>query len=285
MKNNNNIYINSICAVKPENRTKIGAHSILKNNYIEATHNKNTCLITDNIQDNIVCSPVELGGIALNKALERGNIKNEDIGLIIANCSTPFRTIPAFACQVAENMNFLVDAFDVISAGAMLSFYVDMFSKLNDSYTSKKIAFVSVSCLTTRLEFDDNLETQYLFEDMAATMILSHENTGLQVKDVCCFSDNKSALTLPLYDALRVDMEELTIMNKERLDKLSKHYSNFSNYDCLMFDNKNFYDFNVQAMIHLSNMWDGLVNNTTKEEKCILEISPANNYGGIVISN
>lgn len=122
-------------------------------------------------------TPTVLGIQAAQAALAHAGLAAEQIGLVIAECSTPDETTPAEAHRIAGKLGLKIPAFDISSSLGALPLHLDVLAKWSDSRTPEYVLCVSTNCLTQTIDYQQGHEGIF-FGDAAAAMVVSRKHAG-----------------------------------------------------------------------------------------------------------
>ena len=207
-----------------------GIYTTLKNDYINSTSNKD---VREAIK-NTDLSTTELGCQAALAALQDANIEKEQIGLIIADCSTPVETIPGESQRIACMLGVRIPAFDIISGTSALFNILSSIDSWKDERVPDYVLIVTVSSPTQRVDFSKT-GPQRFFSDSASAAVISKKHKGLYaVKEFRELSNdvkkgNKGALQLNLFGHLDIN-EEIAKENYLLCTDKLRNSKNISDY-------------------------------------------------------
>lgn len=156
-------------------------------------------------------TPTDLAVRATQMALARAGINAQDLGLIVADSSTPQQTIPAEATRIGKRLELKVPAFDVIASSASLAAHSEMLLDWKEESVARYALCVSTNTPTQYINYREcpaGAEASLNFGDGAAAMIVSLQVPGkLKVRDAFFSSDVAagSSLRMPACEHLIVD--------------------------------------------------------------------------------
>ena len=123
-------------------------------------------------------SSVDMAYEASCKALERSNLKNNDIDLILVATTTPERKFPSTAVLLQSLLNNnKASAFDVNAACTGFIYALDIADKYIKGGFAKNVLVVGTEKITSLIDWSDR-NTCVLFGDGAGAVVLcGHDNT------------------------------------------------------------------------------------------------------------
>ncbi len=140
---------------------------------------KNRDLVRSMRDATISCS--EMGERAALQALERAQIRVDQIGLVIADCVTPIETTPAESQRVAGRLGLKVPAYDIYSTNGICPAHFSILSKWKKERVPNYVLCVSTNAPTQRIDYSKGAEG-WIFADGAAACVVSlNEGPGLEV--------------------------------------------------------------------------------------------------------
>lgn len=123
-------------------------------------------------------SPTALAVRAIEEALVRASISKEQIGMIVADCATPFQTCPSEAQRIGGALGIKIPAFDVVGGAAAFSLYLDLLASWDDSKLPEYVVWVSTNTPTLHVNYAVNSASPFLFGDGAAALVVSTKVAG-----------------------------------------------------------------------------------------------------------
>src|SRR5574344_910018 len=123
---------------------------------------------------------VDLGYEASMKALEKANLKPEDIDLIIAASSAPPKLYPAMGCLIQNRLGIKthIPAFDITAACTVLLYGMQIARACIGSGLYKKVLLVATDNNSKLLDWTDR-STSVLFGDGAGAMVCEVAEDGI----------------------------------------------------------------------------------------------------------
>lgn len=121
----------------------------------------------------------DLGYQAAKNALEKANIKPEEIDMIIAASSAPADLYPAMACRIQARLGVKnIPAFDVTAACSGLIYILDMARAYIGTGIHKKILLVATDNNSRFCDWTDR-SISILFGDGAGAMVVTAAEDGI----------------------------------------------------------------------------------------------------------
>ena len=125
-----------------------------------------------------IISPTALGAEAASRALGRAGISIEQIGLIIADCATPYQTCPSEAQRVAGSFGVKVPSYDLTLGSAAIPMVLNILDSWRDERVPEYVLFVSTNTPSLHVRYGvDNLSAR-IFGDAACALVLSRKHQG-----------------------------------------------------------------------------------------------------------
>jgi 3-oxoacyl-[acyl-carrier-protein] synthase-3 len=157
-----------------------GRRTSLPLEYIESSRN------TDVLEGRAKAleSPTSLGVKAARQALERAGITIDEVGLLIADCGTPYQTCPSEAQRIAGAFNVKVAAYDVVAGSGAMPVFIEMLSTWKPERLPDYVLCVSTNTPSQQVSFSEPTLAPYVFGDAASAFVLSPRREGkLRVVD------------------------------------------------------------------------------------------------------
>jgi 3-oxoacyl-[acyl-carrier-protein] synthase-3 len=148
--------------------------SVLPLQYIADTKNKDLL----EARKVTLSSPTSLAVSAIEQALARAGITKEHIGMIVADCATPFQTCPSEAQRIGGALGIKIPAFDVAGGAASFSLYLDLFASWDESKLPDYVVWVSTNTPTLHVNYGENSSAPFIFGDGAAAVVVSTRVPG-----------------------------------------------------------------------------------------------------------
>jgi 3-oxoacyl-[acyl-carrier-protein] synthase III len=115
---------------------------------------------------------------AVHQALERAGISLEQVGLLLADSSTPDQTCPSEAQRVGGLLGVKIPAYDVVAGAGTLSHYIEMLSSWKPERVPDYVLCVSTNTPSQHVNYAGAALPAYLFGDAAFAMVLSTRQPG-----------------------------------------------------------------------------------------------------------
>lgn len=125
-----------------------------------------------------LASPTALGELAARQALERAGVAVEQIGLVIADCSTPLQSCPSEAQRIAGGLGLKVPAYDVVAGESALLMFLNMLSTWKPERVPDFVLCVSTNTPTQHVAYAEQALPAFLYGDAAAAFVLSPRHQG-----------------------------------------------------------------------------------------------------------
>ncbi|MDA7705439.1 ketoacyl-ACP synthase III [Rickettsiales bacterium] len=131
----------------------------------------------------------DLGYLAAKKALEKSNLKAEDIDAIIVATTTPDRTFPSTATIIQNKLGIKnAFAFDVQAVCSGFVYGLDIANNFIKSGNYSNILVIGAENLSKILDWNDR-NSCVLFGDGAGAVILSKSDDESGILSSCIYSD------------------------------------------------------------------------------------------------
>lgn len=147
-------------------------------------------------------SPSELGWRAAELALGRAGIKAQDVGLLIADCSTPYETTPGEAARIAKLLGVRTAAYDIASPGTALVAHVDLLASWKEKSLPRYVLCVAANTMTHSIDYrniEDSAAPALYYGDAAAAVVVSCQKEGrLNLADCWIGLDTRAANSFSL---------------------------------------------------------------------------------------
>ncbi|MBI3287948.1 MAG: ketoacyl-ACP synthase III [Elusimicrobia bacterium] len=179
------------------NRSRLGIqkrYSVLSKEYIRKTKNADPNVAIEHARS-LGETPVTLGAAAAKSALAKAGVKPQQVGLVIANCDTPFETIPSTANLVAKALGIGPGPhMDVNSACSSFSRHMLVLGDMNEKAWPEFVLTVQASAYTTRTDYSPKSIDGYIWGDGAAAQVCSLRHQGrFQVEPMIFATDPAGA--------------------------------------------------------------------------------------------
>ena len=200
------VELNAACAASPLfAQSGIAARrSSLPIEYLRGSGNDDVSLAPDAALE----SPSQMGARAARMALERAGIAVESVGLLLADCVTPWETCPSEAARIGNLLGFKGPAYDLTGSGAAFPFVIDLLARWKDERVPDYVLFVSTNALTQRVRY--RLGTAgVFFGDGSGAMVIStrrrSERLDLKVEKAFFEMGRVRGVSLGIFGDLAVD--------------------------------------------------------------------------------
>jgi 3-oxoacyl-[acyl-carrier-protein] synthase III len=152
-------------------------HTSLPLTYIRETLNRDPHLAIKAA----VISPTSLGGQAACMAIERAGIKIEEIGMILADCATPYEVTPGEAPRIGKELGLKVPAFDMSSSSLAFAVQLTNLSSWKAERLPRYVLCVSTNTVTHCVNYqagNEQAKACLRFGDGAAAVVVSCQERG-----------------------------------------------------------------------------------------------------------
>lgn len=157
--------------------------SLLSAKYILATGNADPA----QARNHMLVSPATLAAQAAHVALERAGITLEQIGLVIADTTTPLELIPSEAQRICKELDVKVASFDINTAGVGLPVLFETLASWKEDRLEKPVLCISVHALTMTMDFSTHTPSFPLLGDAAVAAIVSRTRKGFELREAFSF--------------------------------------------------------------------------------------------------
>jgi len=129
---------------------------------------------------------------AINEALEKANLKKENIDAIIVTTVTPDYFFPSTGCVILNKLGIKnVPAFDIFAGCTGFIYGLDLAKNMIESGNYKYVMVVSVEVLSKIMDFKDR-NTAVLFGDGAAAALLTKSEDQKGIISSAIFGDGEN---------------------------------------------------------------------------------------------
>jgi 3-oxoacyl-[acyl-carrier-protein] synthase-3 len=142
--------------------------------YISSTKNRDVL----QARTKATATPTDLGVKAAHQALERAGITIEQVGLVVADCATPYQTCPAEAHRIAGALGVKVASYDIVGGSGAIPLYVEMLSTWKPERVPDYVLCVSTNTPSQQVAFSESALSPYVFGDAASAVVLSPRHKG-----------------------------------------------------------------------------------------------------------
>jgi len=123
-------------------------------------------------------SPTSLAVAAAHQALAQAGVGPEQIGLIIADCATPYQTCPSEAQRIGGALKLKVPAYDVTAGIGALELALDMLSSWAPERMPDYVLCVSANTPTELVSYSGPAIPACLLGDAASAALISAKIPG-----------------------------------------------------------------------------------------------------------
>ncbi|HMO01630.1 MAG TPA: hypothetical protein PKD37_03145 [Oligoflexia bacterium] len=171
--------------------------TVLDIDYLRNTGNRDTWQSVHNMSD----TPTNLAERAARMALERANLKPEDIGLVIGDCITPLETTPSEGQRLAGRLGLKVPSFDLSTPFGALALQLEALNMISPAKLPDYVLLVSANTPTTRVNYSRGQADALYLGDAAAAVVCSYnQRAGIKLKEIACWQiEREEFFCAPLY--------------------------------------------------------------------------------------
>lgn len=123
-------------------------------------------------------TPTDLGVRAAKMALDRAGLRASDIGLVLANCCTPFETVPSEAQRIACALQCPAVAYDVFGACPAFALHLTHLCDLRPERVPEHVLCISTAAFTTVVDYAASKADAAILGDGAAAWIVNPRQPG-----------------------------------------------------------------------------------------------------------
>lgn len=123
-------------------------------------------------------SPTGLGAEAAKVALSRAGISIEQVGLVIADCATPYQTCPSEAQRIAGSFGVKVPAYDVTFGAAAIPMFLNLLSSWREDRVPEYVLCVSTNTPSPHIRYGSDHVAASVFGDAACAFVVSRKHQG-----------------------------------------------------------------------------------------------------------
>ena len=196
--------------------------SSLPLSYIEETGNKDPSLAIKAALE----SPTALAARACRMALDRAGVKAEEVGLILADCSTPWETCPGEAQRVGRQLGVKIPAYDVCASTASLCAHLEMLGQWKESRVPRYVLCISTNTPTQSMHFRGSgpaALASMRFGDGAGAVLVSGQVPGrLRIRQASFFTRPQQGqqIVLPCFGYLMSEPDAIPALIEPALQLL-----------------------------------------------------------------
>ncbi len=124
-------------------------------------------------------TPATLGAEAARRALDAAGVAPGEVGWVIAGTDTPFETLPALACRIAESLGIASGPHCDMQAGcSTFALHMHVVARSIPESLPDWILCVQTSTYTVRTDYSPASVDGYIWGDGAAAQVLSCRQRG-----------------------------------------------------------------------------------------------------------
>ena len=180
--------------------------SVLPHAYLSSTKNSDVVEARKVSSD----SPTSLAVAAAHQALAQAGITPDQLGLIIADCATPYQTCPSEAQRIGGALKLKVPAYDVTAGIGALALSLDMLSSWKPERMPDYVLCISTNTPTELVSYAGSPLAAALFGDAASAVLISAKVAGkLRLKSSFLSRDQSVRAPISLVRAASIDFDRL----------------------------------------------------------------------------
>ncbi len=176
--------------------------TVLSHDYIRETRNSDPRAALEVMSH----TPTSLGVEAARMALARAGVEASEVGLLVANGSTPLETVPAEAHRLAEALGIRCPGYDLQGACPTFALHLSVLLAMGDSLP-EYVLCVSTSTFTAVIDYSAGADAAILGDGAAAWLVSPRAARGLRVVAARYDSDPArcAAIRLPRFGHFHQD--------------------------------------------------------------------------------
>lgn len=161
---------------------------------------------------------IEIATNAAKNALEKANVKPEELDLIVLSTTTQQNILPCTACSIQNEIKALnAAAFDVFAACSGFLFGMEIADKFIKNGSYKKALIIGAEVLSKIIDWKDR-NTCVLFGDGAAAAVIEKSENFEGIKSISIKSDGTLGHNLTC--SAGISENPFTVFNKDVKDKV-----------------------------------------------------------------
>ena len=165
--------------------------------------------------DALELTPDKLGARAVEQALQRAGISQEQVGLVIGSSLTPIQTCPSEAQRVTQPWESKPNSYDLIFNGCYLQRVSQLLSSWKSESCPEYIVYVVTSAATTRASYTNGFDAAF-WSDGAVAFVLSKQHGLLSYKNVEFICEQEQEfLKVPVCGRLSFDLAKYSSLYKQ----------------------------------------------------------------------
>lgn len=123
-------------------------------------------------------SPTTLAVEAATVALSRAGITIEQVGLVLADCATPYQTCPSEAQRIAGSFGVKVPAYDVTLGAAAVPMFLNLLRSWREERVPEYVLCVSTNTPSPHIRYGSDRVAASVFGDAACAFVVSRKHQG-----------------------------------------------------------------------------------------------------------
>lgn len=166
-------------------------------------------------------TPTSLATLAAKEALSRAGISPEQLGLIIADCATPYQTCPSEAHRIGGALGLKVPAYDVTAGLGAIPLFLDMLCSWKPERVPEYVLCVSTNTPTQQVRYGSDTLSALVFGDAASALVISAQHQG-KLKIQSSFVERDGSVRPPVSIVRSISISTERLVSEEVLrDRLS----------------------------------------------------------------
>jgi len=161
-------------------------HTVLNLEDIKSTHNRVVG------EAKVQISSAQMGAKAIAMALKRANIKEHQVGMVLAASCSPTYSLPANACVISKEAGLDGLAVDISSACSSFAAHMHFLNSMHVDAMPEYVVCVIPESWTTTTDFSDR-RTAVLIGDGAAAVVVSKIHKASMAIEHTTMSSNPDA--------------------------------------------------------------------------------------------
>lgn len=177
-----------------------------------------TCGCSDIVDTRKVAtvSPTTLGVEAAKNALMRAGISIEQVGLVVADCGTPYQTCPSEAQRIAGAFGVKIPAYDLSGGPAAVPMFFNIISSWREDRVPEYVLCVSTNTPSLHVAYGSDRVSAGVFGDAACAFVISRKHRGAW-RVVSTSASTDSVRRTPVVVERRISLNPQALPSKESL--------------------------------------------------------------------
>jgi hypothetical protein len=136
---------------------------------------------------------------AATTALSRAGITIEQVGLVVADCATPYQTCPSEAQRIAGSFGVKVPAYDVTLGAAAVPMFFNLLHSWREDRVPDYVLCVSTNSPSPHIRYGSDRVAASVFGDASCAFVVSRKHQGpwrLESTQVRAESDRRGGIVV-----------------------------------------------------------------------------------------